>query len=59
MSIRTIRIAPTDQPTLRVPLHPDAHKTCTVRFTAAKLRVPGSGDERRLGAHYYSFDYSK
>ncbi len=57
--VRTIHIAPTDQPTLRVPLRPDAHKTCTVRFTAAKLRVPGSGDERRLGAHYYSFDYSK
>lgn len=57
--VRTIDIAPTEQPTLRVPLHPDAHATCTVRFTAAKLRVPGSGDQRRLGAHYYSFDYRK
>ncbi len=55
--VRTIHIAPTEQPTLRVPLHPDAHATCTVRFTASVLRVPGSGDSRRLGAHYYAFDY--
>ncbi len=54
-----VRIAPTAQPTLTVPLRPAADGTCTVRFTAATLRVPGSGDRRRLGAHYYSFDYSK
>ncbi len=57
--VRTIQIAPTEQPTLHVPLHPDARRTCTVRFTAAKLKVPGPGDERRLGAHYYSFDYRR
>jgi hypothetical protein len=44
---------------VRVPLRPDASATCTVRFTAARTRVPGRGDTRRLGAHYYSFDYSK
>jgi hypothetical protein len=57
--VRTIHIAPAEQPTLRVPLHPDAHVTCTVRFTATQLRVPGPGDQRRLGAQYYSFDYTK
>lgn len=55
--VGSISIAPTDQPTLRVPLRPDARQTCTVRFTAATLRVPGPADRRRLGAHYYSFDY--
>jgi hypothetical protein len=54
-----ILIAPTEQPTLRVPLHPDARHVCKVHFTAGVLRVPGAGDERRLGAHYYSFDYRR
>jgi hypothetical protein len=53
------RIAPAEQPTLRVPLRPDSTGTCTVRFTAALTRVPGAGDARRLGAHYYSFDYAR
>ena len=53
------RIEPAEQPTLVVPLRPDAHGNCTVTFTAAKLRRPGAGDTRRLGAHYYSFDYRR
>jgi hypothetical protein len=57
--VGTIHIAPIEQPTLRVPLRPDARGVCAVRFTAAGLRVPGAGDLRRLGAHYYSFDYRK
>jgi hypothetical protein len=57
--VGTIRIAPAEQPTLRVPMRPDARGVCAVRFTAAGLRVPGAGDRRRLGAHYYSFDYRK
>jgi hypothetical protein len=42
-----------------VPLHSDASNTCSVRFTAATLRVPGDGDRRALGAHYYSFDFAR
>jgi hypothetical protein len=57
--VRTIVVPPAEQPITRVPLRPDANATCTVRFTAARTRVPGHGDTRRLGAHYYSFDYSK
>ena len=38
---------------------PTADGSCTVTFTAAKLRTPGAGDTRRLGAHYYSFDYRR
>jgi hypothetical protein len=57
-TVGTISIPPAEQPTLRVPLRPDGRRTCTVRFTAAEVRVPGGNDQRRLGAHYYSFDYS-
>jgi hypothetical protein len=57
--VRSARVEPAEQPTLVVPLHPDAHGNCTVTFTAAKLRTPGHGDTRRLGAHYYSFDYRR
>jgi hypothetical protein len=57
--VRTIRIAPAEQPTIAVPLHSDASNTCSVRFTAATLRVPGDGDRRALGAHYYSFDFAR
>jgi hypothetical protein len=54
-----VRIEPTEQPTLVVPLRRGADGACTVVFTAAKLRTPGPGDRRRLGAHYYSFDYRR
>jgi hypothetical protein len=58
-----VQIAPAQQPTLRVPLHPDAVGTCTVRFTALTDRVParvlpGNHDTRRLAAHYYAFEYA-
>ena len=61
--VGSIQISPTDQPTLGVPLDADAHGVCTVDFTAATLRIPalvqsGSKDTRKLGAHYFSFDYS-
>jgi hypothetical protein len=63
-AVGTIAVSPTDQPTLGVPLDPDAHGVCTVVFTAATVRVPalvqpGSTDKRALGAHFFSFDYSK
>jgi hypothetical protein len=48
------RIAPAGTATLTVPLRPRAG-TCTVDFTVAHTKVPGSGDERRLGAHFLSF----
>jgi len=53
------RIEPAEQPTLVVPLHPDGRGTCVITFTAEKLRTPGRSDTRRLGAHYYSFDYRR
>jgi hypothetical protein len=57
--VGTSHFAPAEQPSLRVAMHPDARGVCAVRFTAAILRVPGAGDVRRLGAHYYSFDYRR
>jgi hypothetical protein len=61
--VGSIQIGPTDQPTLGVPLDPDARGVCTVAFTAQTLRVPariqpGSTDTRKLGAHFLAFDYS-
>ena len=58
------QVGPAEQPVLTVPLHPDAHRVCTVHFTAEMLRVPAkvqsdSKDRRALGAHYYSFDYTR
>jgi len=57
-----IRVAPSEQPTLQVPLRPDARRTCSVSFTMAQLRVPalvqpGSKDTRRLGAHFFAIDF--
>jgi len=62
--VGSIQISPTDQPTLGVPLDADGHGVCTVVFTAATLRIPalvqpGSKDTRRLGAHFFSFGYSR
>jgi hypothetical protein len=55
---RSVRIQPGAQPTLRVPLVSD-NGVCSVRFTAARVRVPGGGDTRPLAAHYFAFDYSR
>ena len=57
------RVAPGAQPVLHVPLHADVRGRCIVRFTTAFVRVPAqvqadSTDTRRLGAHYYAFDYT-
>jgi hypothetical protein len=59
-----IRIAPSGQPTLKVPLRPDARGACRVTFTMAQLRVPalvqrGSTDTRRLGAHFFAIDFAR
>jgi len=59
-----VAIAPGEQPTLDVPLRPDANRTCRVIFTMSKLRVPakvqkGSTDTRRLGAHFLAFDFTR
>ncbi|MGH3001544.1 MAG: glycosyltransferase family 39 protein [Gaiellaceae bacterium] len=62
--VKRISVAPTEQPTLVVPLLPDARERCFVRFTISKVRVPalvqpGSTDTRPLGAHFFSFDYTR
>jgi hypothetical protein len=59
-----ISVAPTAQPTFRVPLHPDARGVCSVTFTIAQLRVParvqpGNTDTRRLGAHFFAIDFAR
>ncbi|MCW2963350.1 MAG: hypothetical protein JWO17_602 [Actinomycetia bacterium] len=61
--VARVRIAPTKQPTLRVPLRPNAAGTCSVTFTAATARVPArlfpaSEDTRQLAVHYYAFEYA-
>jgi hypothetical protein len=56
--VARVRIAPGEQPTLRVPLTATAAHVCTVRFTAAGTRVPGGVDRRRLAAHYFAFVYA-
>src|SRR4029079_1122544 len=50
------RIAPAGTAQLVVPLHPVA-SVCTVSFLVARPAVPGHGDSRALGAHFFSFDY--
>ncbi|HZT91816.1 MAG TPA: glycosyltransferase family 39 protein [Gaiellaceae bacterium] len=61
-TVASLRIAPTAQPTLRVRLVP-RHGVCTVRFLAARTRVParvqpGNADMRALAVHYYAFSYA-
>jgi hypothetical protein len=52
------RIAPAEDTELVVPLHAVA-SVCTVRFDVARTAVPGRGDSRALGAHFFSFDYTQ
>ena len=51
------RIEPTGAATLRVPLR-SHHHVCTVQFFVGRTAVPGHGDARALGAHFFAFDYS-
>jgi hypothetical protein len=59
--VASVRIPPTAQRTLTVPLAPEpGTNRCVVRFTAAETLVParvirGSKDDRPLGAHFLSF----
>jgi hypothetical protein len=62
--VRRISIVPGEQPTLIVPLRPDANGTCRVTFTMSQLRVPaavqdGSTDARPLGAHFFAIDFRR
>jgi hypothetical protein len=62
--VARIRVPPTEQRTLQVPLRPDAQGACRVTFTMAQLRVPalvqpGNKDTRRLGAHFLAFDFTR
>ena len=52
------RIAPAESTDLVVALQPVA-SVCTVRFDVARTAVPGHGDSRTLGAHFFSFDYTQ
>ena len=52
------RIDPAGTAQLVVPLRP-VDSVCTVRFDVARTAVPGHGDPRRLGAHFFSFDYAQ
>jgi hypothetical protein len=59
----SVRFAPADRATLRIPVAPGRDGTCTARFTVAPTAVPaqvlpGSADDRRLGAHFDAFAYA-
>lgn len=61
--VARVRIAPTEQPTVRVALRSNASGTCAVTFTAVTDRIPAlvlpaSADTRRLAVHYYAFEYA-
>ena len=61
--VASIEVPPAEQVTLGVPLTPDSGGNCEVTFTSAIWRIParvqhGSKDDRRLAAHFYTFDYS-
>jgi len=47
-------IAPTQLVSLAVPLHVRGG-VCSVEFAVGRTKVPGHGDPRHLGAHFYSF----
>ena len=50
------RVAPVGTAELRVRVTP-ADGVCRVVFRVAKVRVPGGGDDRELGAHFNTFGY--
>jgi hypothetical protein len=54
--VRRARIAPTGTARLRIEPKPN-RGTCRVVFRVARTKVPGSGDDRELGAHFNTFDY--
>jgi hypothetical protein len=56
--VASAKVPPAEQVTLVVPLKPDAAGRCEVTFTSRTLQVPGRGDPRPLGAHFYTFDYT-
>jgi hypothetical protein len=51
------RIEPMGSATLRVPLS-SRSDVCTVQFLVGRTAVPGHGDARVLGAHFFAFDYT-
>jgi hypothetical protein len=63
-TVARLRVGPTEQPTMHVRLLPNRRRVCTVTFRVARLRVParvqpGSTDTRMLGAHFFSFEYTR
>lgn len=62
--VARVRVLPSEQPTLQVPLRADAEGTCRVTFTMQQLRVPSrvqsnSTDTRPLGAHFFAIDFGR
>jgi hypothetical protein len=57
-------VTPDGQASLRLRLHPTAAGRCVVRFDVARTAVParvlpGSADNRVLGAHFLRFDFHR
>jgi hypothetical protein len=52
------RIEPAGGASMRVPLRA-RDGVCTVRFVVERTSVPGHGDTRVLGAHFFAFSYSR
>jgi hypothetical protein len=55
--VGSAHVPPSATTQLVVPLHPRGG-TCAVDFTVGRTRVPGHGDARALGAHFFSFAYA-
>jgi Dolichyl-phosphate-mannose-protein mannosyltransferase len=51
---KRIVVPPAETKTMTLPLRPVAG-TCAIHFVVPHTKVPGHGDKRRLGVHFYSF----
>ncbi len=56
-AVRSVRLAPTESATLRVPLAA-RDGVCAARFTVSPTKVPPGGDTRELGVHFRVFEYA-
>jgi hypothetical protein len=52
--VAAISVPPSKLVIMRIPLR----GTCAVHFTVSRTRVPGHGDNRRLGVRFVSFHVS-
>ena len=51
-----VLVPSTGTKSVTLPLRPIAG-TCTIRFVVPHTKVPGHGDTRQLGVHFFAFDY--